>query len=456
VEFFQNPLFSRLKSIPLDKQLQFFPQKCLSSGVLKMRLQKPKLEWQLDKNRKAGGRWYIVHNRKPKFFNGGNGKSDREGYKRAQKLAEKFLEEQGEGISREELEERKKDNPSPPSQAPLTYVEQVILEQRGVSQEEQAIIHSIKNTISQSSEKWLKTLERQAKLGTIKPASYKIYKERLKVFLDFAGEKKTNELEKNLLLDFQDFLQDEIIAEKMTSRWGYNVLSVAKRFTKFLYQTSVLANLPRCFDAARISPDNPDVVVWEKNEITTFLNNAAERTQLFILLQLNCGFYPADISELKQSEVDWNQGTITRKRTKTEKRKTVPLVTYLLWDRTFELLKKFRSDNPTFALTNSNGTQLVRREFQGEKVSYVNNVAKSYERTCKKMKWKEGRKQLMLLRKTGSDTLKNHPVYCNYRQYYLGQAGETLADRRYTADGFDDFSKSQIWLGEQFGFLTER
>ncbi|RCS44021.1 hypothetical protein DTL42_17980 [Bremerella cremea] len=137
-----------------------------------------------------------------------------------------------------------------------------------------------------------------------------------------------------------------------------------------------------------------------------------------------------------------------------------PEVTYLLWDSTFTLLKKFRSDNPTFALTNANGSQLVRREFSKkkdgtEKVGYVNNIAKAYERTCKKIKWKPA-KSLMLVRKTGSDTLKSNHQYTNYRQYYLGQAGLTLADRRYTASGYNDFDQSQLWLGNQFDQATDR
>lgn len=480
----------------------------------------PTLNWEKDKTGKykAGGRWRYWHKelRKNKYYSGGNGKSDRDNYRKQQEECAKWLKELEEAKPNrqayeyaigerqaildymtvsgdvdtalkerltEELKTLRKNYqlPSPPplivnlNKEPPSPIRPDVLEgmdeiehRRWKKKIGQLKAHqrwtapaSKRDTISHHAEQWLKTLERSAKLpGGITPSSFKTYEERTTVFKDWAGDRSVQELEGQLLLQFKAHLEDQVISEKITSRWAYNVMTLAKRFTKAMYTQGTLEHMPRCFDDALISPDNPGVVVWDKDEVKMFLSKASERTQLYILLCLNCGMYPSDISDLRQDEVDWKAGRITRKRTKTKKRKTVPEVTYLLWDSTFTLLKKFRSDNPTFALTNANGSQLVRREFTKkkdgtEKVGYVNNIAKAYERTCKKIKWKPA-KSLMLLRKTGSDTLKNHHQYTNYRQYYLGQAGLTLADRRYTASGYDDFDESQIWLGEQFNQKTQR
>jgi hypothetical protein len=37
---------------------------------------------------------------------------------------------------------------------------------------------------------------------------------------------------------------------------------------------------------------------------------------LHLLLMANCGFTQQDVSDLSQDEVDWQLGTITRKRSK--------------------------------------------------------------------------------------------------------------------------------------------
>jgi len=62
------------------------------------------------------------------------------------------------------------------------------------------------------------------------------------------------------------------------------------------------------------------------------------RTRLYILLMLNTGCTQVDISELKQSEVDWQRGRITRKRSKTAKHESAPVVEYPLWQETFVLI----------------------------------------------------------------------------------------------------------------------
>ena len=57
---------------------------------------------------------------------------------------------------------------------------------------------------------------------------------------------------------------------------------------------------------------------------------------------LNCGMYQNDIAELRQEEVNWKKGTITRARSKTRERNG-PVVTYKLWPETLCLLKKHRA-----------------------------------------------------------------------------------------------------------------
>lgn len=55
-----------------------------------------------------------------------------------------------------------------------------------------------------------------------------------------------------------------------------------------------------------------------------------------MLLGLNCGYRQTDIASIHPREIDWKRGEISRKRTKTVKKKRTPTVTYKLWPRTLD------------------------------------------------------------------------------------------------------------------------
>ncbi|NTV80798.1 MAG: hypothetical protein HGA24_05170, partial [Candidatus Aminicenantes bacterium] len=58
---------------------------------------------------------------------------------------------------------------------------------------------------------------------------------------------------------------------------------------------------------------------------------------------LNCGMTQKDVSDLLVSEVDWDEGRIIRKRSKTADVENVPVVNYLLWPETIRLLRQERA-----------------------------------------------------------------------------------------------------------------
>ncbi|HUV66489.1 MAG TPA: hypothetical protein VMW24_21555, partial [Sedimentisphaerales bacterium] len=89
--------------------------------------------------------------------------------------------------------------------------------------------------------------------------------------------------------------------------------------------------------------------------------HTAEKTRLYILLMLNCGFQQSDVADIRQNEVDWEKGRIKRPRNKTKKRKNAQLVDYKLWGDTLALLKKYRSEHPERVLINEKGKALWRQ-----------------------------------------------------------------------------------------------
>ncbi len=501
---------------------------CLSSGARAMGKHLPKLSWQIDKSRKGGGRWYVVHNRKPKFFSGGQGKSDREGKRKAQEKAADYLEQQENGKphkaayesaikSRErilewcrlerqnltpdeealvdcfkrEIVEYKKElakvEPAPPTESfsVLGYIDvlrewaeeegedgsQIFAEwskrlrslndYKRWTQDEQP---PTKQTVSFHIDDYLRKRRRDVKLGELLPGSYKPTVERLAHFKKFCGDKDIQSVNGQTLENYRDELLNKVEDDniKFSSRYAQHCLTMAKSFVRKMYESEVIDSLPRNINRIKIFAEDPPVTLWSKTEVDTMLENGVERTKLFTLLMLNCAMYPSDIAELKQMEVDWRKGTITRKRTKTKKRKTAPEVTYYLWDETFKLLKKHRSKDKVFVFLNGNKVPLVRRELKvakdgTEKVAVTDNVKDCFKRVWSKLKVKyKNRPDIKSLRKTSASKLGESTDFARYAQYFLAQAPTNLADKRYVVPSDEQFKEACAWLGEQFSFETKR
>ena len=56
--------------------------------------------------------------------------------------------------------------------------------------------------------------------------------------------------------------------------------------------------------------------------IVGLVTNTSDRTKLYILLMLNCGMTQKDVADLQKTEVDWDAGYISRKRSKTRQSRT--------------------------------------------------------------------------------------------------------------------------------------
>ena len=68
------------------------------------------------------------------------------------------------------------------------------------------------------------------------------------------------------------------------------------------------------------------VPVLEIGEVPKLIDEAPGQLKLHLLLMANTGMTQTDISDLHPSEVDWERGRVTRKRSKTEDRASVPTV----------------------------------------------------------------------------------------------------------------------------------
>ena len=122
--------------------------------------------------------------------------------------------------------------------------------------------------------------------------------------------------------------------------------------------------------------------MFDKDEIKALLAKASNRTKLYILLMLNCGMTQKDIADLLVTEVDWKEGRIIRKRSKTADEENVPTVNYKLWPETFRLLKQERAaESKDRVLLNSNGGPIWTEKITKDgKYQKTDNVKSAFDR----------------------------------------------------------------------------
>lgn len=148
-----------------------------------------------------------------------------------------------------------------------------------------------------------------------------------------------------VVADYHAELLAGIIEERSSADYAKDHLGAMRSFVRWLWRTEAIEELPRNLDSKdlTISKKLAAPAVFTVEEVTASLAAASDRTKLYILLMLNCGMTQQDISDLRINEVDWDAGTITRKRSKTADRKGVPTVKYSLWPETFRLLRQERA-----------------------------------------------------------------------------------------------------------------
>ena len=233
--------------------------------------------------------------------------------------------------------------------------------------------------------------------------------------------------------------------------YAKKVFAVGRTFVRFLWE-SRLIELPRNIDstAFRFGPSGKSVKTWTLDEFNTVMSKATGQMRLHLMLMANCGMLQTDISDLLDNEVDWDQGRIIRKRSKTAVGEDVPVVNYKLWPLTFELLKEYRSGGDVVLLTESGRRWVDKRLVEGRLVK-ADNIASCYTWLKKKAKFT---KPLKLIRKTSASLIESQAQYGRYKSHFLGHSPRSIADRHYAAPSPELFDEIVNWLGKQYGFTN--
>ena len=321
------------------------------------------------------------------------------------------------------------------------------------------------DTLEALSKRFLKHKRRQVESDDLSPGRFDAIRVGLELFSGHCGAMlPIDSINESTLSTFYELLQDRIADGKFARDTAKSRLQVVNQFIDWTWREGILKEKPRNLRSHdfRISVPKQEIQTFSNYELTRLLNASSDRTKLYLLLMLNCGFQQKDIADLLQSEVDWQQGRITRKRSKTGKGKSnnVPTVSYLLWPETFELLCQERSNHLTLALTNQKGEPLKSEPIKPNgRVSKSDNIRCAYARVQRKLKNAKVDpitidKTLKLLRKTAASMLGEHSDYSRFAGHFLGHAPATVADSHYVRPSESQFDEAIQWLRSEFLQVT--
>jgi integrase len=237
----------------------------------------------------------------------------------------------------------------------------------------------------------------------------------------------------------------------MSPEYAKKVFRITKQFIKYCWSKRLL-DLPRNFDsrAFGFGAGAKAVETFTDVEISKLLAGAKGQLKLHILLMLNCGYRSTDISDLRDDEVDWTEGRIKRKRSKTAHHADVPEVDYKLWPETFSLLKRWRTGGEIVLLTRS-GKRWSWEEIGADgKTHTADSIATNFRRLRESLGIT---KSLDKLRKTSATHIESHKEYGRYKSHFLGLSPKSIADRHYAAPSTELFDEILMWLGRKYGLV---
>jgi hypothetical protein len=368
-----------------------------------------------------------------------------------------------------------------------------LIKTSGVQGEDQSTAAVVPdNTIGTLADKFLTHKAGQARKGERSGGRYANLRSYVYKFRDFAGA--DTDVEKfnaaATLADYYEDVSELIDREEMGTTTASDRMQIARQFVRWLWERSAIEDLPRNLDSKDLTFSRTvgNVAPMPHAVLRRRVKAATGRMKLELLLMANCGMYQKDCADLLHTEINWQAGTITRKRSKRTKgkEKNMPTVTYYLWPSTLEQLREHATNDGPNALANRNGGVSVRTEVREDgSVDRIDNAASSYGRLqntlakdyaeeIEKMKpveikarieagelelGEDGKSQMRRwgmkhIRKTGATAVGNAHLYSRFAQYFLGQAPKNVADTNYVQPSAEQFSECLKWLGKELDLYT--
>jgi integrase len=295
---------------------------------------------------------------------------------------------------------------------------------------------------------WLDLLRQRAEAGKISADRFDNLRCHLGRFSGFVGPGlPTTAIDESRLEGYFLHLLGLVKGGQIAEATADSVFKAAKGFVRYLHERRVI-DLPRNLGSRALSFGGAakKVETFTAEQVRALAASATGQLKLHVLLALNCGMYPSDIADMKDEEVDWEAGTVTRRRSKTGDKERVPTVTFHLWPATFDLLKRWRTGGETVLRTRSGGLWAFRVMREG-KLHKNDNIGPRFLELRDRLGLELAFKHL---RKT-SASLLNRKYDQRVVTHFLGQAPQGIAARHYIAPDEITFAGALRWLGQQYG-----
>jgi integrase len=303
-------------------------------------------------------------------------------------------------------------------------------------------------TVRRHFERWVQTQQARVAAGQLAPDQADNLRIALAHFQEYVGPgTPVDNLDAMKLQSF--FLH--CLQREWSTDYKKKVFNTARVFIRWLWESGLI-DLPRNLDSKgfRFNGGAKNIETWTPQEVRRVITAAPGQLKLHLLLMLNCGMTQQDVSDLQDDEVDWQEGRVVRKRSKTSDNENVPVVNYKLWPLTWTLLRRYRSGQATVLLTES-GKPFLRKELRYGRLAKADNIRSNFAHVQKRLKF---RKSLKLLRKTAATLLESHETYARFTSHFLGHSPRSIKDRHYAAPSRALFDAALLWLGEQLGFSS--
>lgn len=291
--------------------------------------------------------------------------------------------------------------------------------------------------------------------GEITAGRYDPLRTHLEHFRGWLGaDLPLSSITSKVLLDYHAELLQGMTgaAPQWSADYAKDRMNAVKQFVRWLWRIEAVEELPRVLldkKALRISKKVATPPVFTIAEVKRLLGAANPRSRLYLLLMLNTGMGQKDISDLRQTEMDWKAGRITRKRSKTAKHDTVPTVSYRLWGETLRLLKQERATDGEVVLLNAAGGRLKVEELDADgRLRKIDNISTAFNRLKRLVKLT---KPLKTFRKTSATLLRGEKGFTGVEDLFLGHAPRSIADRHYAQVPQALLDEAIAWLGGQYG-----
>jgi integrase len=298
--------------------------------------------------------------------------------------------------------------------------------------------------------RFLDTQHIRVQAGLLSPSEYDTIRRCVHSFRDWVGVDMSIE---RINADRWEAYWGELIRWDRSVEYKRKRLRIARSFIGWLVEKGLIPSPPNLHSRRlRFGGTSKAVPIMTVDEVRSLVANATGQLRLLILLMINCGMTQKDISDLRQSEVDWTEGRITRRRSKTRDNPHVPTVSYKLWSETWTLLQRYRQPAGDRVLLTKSGKPLVRDGLKGDgdRRSKVDTIRSNYRHLQVKLDIKT---PLKLCRKTSASLLDDHDTYGRYTGHFLGHSPRSITDKHYVRPSPDQFDKAVAWLGQQYGFL---